>query len=578
MIIIFTWILFWSVRLTLVGLTCLAIEIGLNSRSATGRMIVMRTGLIAMVLLPFTAWLSSQSSVTIPIQVNSIKFEQSWKTAVHSFTNGTVAVQKIPQTYVPPSRTTLPDPVEVGSAIYLFVVIILITRWGILNLQVHRLRRKALKMDVGTAVFLSSDSYLSTPIAVGALKPVILFPHDANEWSSERVQVALTHEMAHIQARDGLWLQLMNLLCVIQWFNPMVWMVRSRALVIAEEAADEAVIRSGIRPSQYASVLLTFANPITPPLFTGISIAGNRRLNTRMKRILSTSPSASTSRVAIFTSILSLIGVTASASGLYLQSDHGGHPMQHPAAAGGRVDWSKAQFKVLHIKGLVNKVDEVWSVGGKKQTLSGTDMGGYNSTPAISFGDKRMLTVFIQARTPQKLSSPDQVSEVRFRVDHQAVSGSTGQSVDGNTLFMLPMIVVKSQKEAVIEWSTPEEPIITVAEGALDDKSLHIKTAVGPEIQQSRFMPSGVNKQEKFRQTIVTIEMPKKALGMVWEAQIQDTSDPNNHVSAGSMIPSAGSNLATFDVNIPREHIGKIRLVAWHQKWHSLGKIPLYPK
>ena len=479
---------------------------------------------------------------------------------------------------VSPSVLTVPDSADVPLVIYLFGAVIVAFRWGVLNLQVRRMRCNSHPMDMSSSAFITADPELSTPITIGGLNPIILLPHDADQWSFERLQVAITHEKAHIQARDGLWLHLMNLLCVVQWFNPTIWMVRARALMIAEEAADEAVLRSGIRPSQYASMLLTFVAPLTPPPFAGIAIAGNRRLNTRMKRILSSTPSPTPPRVITFASILALVGATASASGLYLQSAHGVQTKPHPTSSADRVDWSKAQFKIAEID--VNDGSKVvcWQQEGKRQEPTKDFMDGKRLGLLKPIGGNRFVNLVVVASDTSKINSPDQLRDIQFRFGYQIGTSSGVHSVNGKTTFLLTFQIPKTEKVGEIDWSAPQGRIIHLFDGTLADNARRIKVSEGPEVQQFRSSPIGQGRQETFKQTILTLDLPPSARGMVWQAEVQDKSNPNSHFLMSTAMPVTQEKQIKIPVNIRKDDIGKIRIVAWQQKWISMGKFALYPK
>ena len=51
-----------------------------------------------------------------------------------------------------------------------------------------------------------------------------------------------------------------SLSCVL-WFNPLMWWTRRRVALLAECAADDSVLLSGVAPAAYASQLLALARP-----------------------------------------------------------------------------------------------------------------------------------------------------------------------------------------------------------------------------------------------------------------------------------------------------------------------------
>lgn len=103
------------------------------------------------------------------------------------------------------------------------------------------------------------SSEVRTPLTWGLLRPMILLPPCALEWSTECLGSVLEHEREHIRRLDPLCHWLAELVCVSWWFHPFAWLARSRAAHERECACDDAVLRSGVRPSDYASELLNLA-------------------------------------------------------------------------------------------------------------------------------------------------------------------------------------------------------------------------------------------------------------------------------------------------------------------------------
>jgi beta-lactamase regulating signal transducer with metallopeptidase domain len=99
---------------------------------------------------------------------------------------------------------------------------------------------------------------LTIPACLGGRRPVVLLPESANDWSRETLAAVILHEEAHIAHRDHLWNGIAFLLCTLQWFNPLVWLLLSRLRLESERAADDAVLARGVAPSVYTKALLQF--------------------------------------------------------------------------------------------------------------------------------------------------------------------------------------------------------------------------------------------------------------------------------------------------------------------------------
>lgn len=105
---------------------------------------------------------------------------------------------------------------------------------------------------------LISDS-ISAPFCYGILRPSIVLPADALEWSEEKRRVCLMHEAAHLRRGDlGVYL-LSELACIISWFNPLIWHAAKQFKQCAESATDDAILNLEVCPTDYAHTLVEIA-------------------------------------------------------------------------------------------------------------------------------------------------------------------------------------------------------------------------------------------------------------------------------------------------------------------------------
>ncbi len=75
-------------------------------------------------------------------------------------------------------------------------------------------------------------------------------------YSEEEKERIIEHEMAHIGQYHTLDLILLELLIIIQWFNPAAWLYRRSMLEIHEYLADEEVIKKGVSIPVYQEMLM----------------------------------------------------------------------------------------------------------------------------------------------------------------------------------------------------------------------------------------------------------------------------------------------------------------------------------
>ncbi|HEU0368684.1 MAG TPA: M56 family metallopeptidase, partial [Candidatus Acidoferrum sp.] len=120
--------------------------------------------------------------------------------------------------------------------------------------QFHKLAR--------SVRLLQCSSALAMPLTWGIFRPVIVLPSGATLWTEDRRRIVLCHELAHIARNDWLLQICAEVARCFYWFHPLVWLAAARLRQESERASDDAVLRSGIAPSHYASQLLDLARTL----------------------------------------------------------------------------------------------------------------------------------------------------------------------------------------------------------------------------------------------------------------------------------------------------------------------------
>ncbi len=120
--------------------------------------------------------------------------------------------------------------------------------------EVHKLAR--------TVGLRQCGSPLAMPLTWGIVRPVIVLPSSATLWSEDRRRIVLSHELAHIARLDWLLQVCGELTRAMYWFHPLAWLAAARLRQESERACDDAVLRSGVAPSHYASQLLDLARTL----------------------------------------------------------------------------------------------------------------------------------------------------------------------------------------------------------------------------------------------------------------------------------------------------------------------------
>lgn len=97
-------------------------------------------------------------------------------------------------------------------------------------------------------------------------------------------EVIIAHERAHISLWHCYDLLFVNFVCVVQWFNPVIWMLRKDLVEIHEYEADRAVLQSGYNVKSYQLLLLKKAVCVQP-LFTTHNL-NRSTINNRINMML----------------------------------------------------------------------------------------------------------------------------------------------------------------------------------------------------------------------------------------------------------------------------------------------------
>lgn len=124
------------------------------------------------------------------------------------------------------------------------------------------------------------------PATFGALAPKLLLPRDANEWSDERLDAVLIHELTHVRRFDAVSDTVAQAAAAIYWYHPLVWWLARQARLERERACDDAVIRTGMRPSRYAEHLLALRHALPIDAQAALPMAQGPHMAQRLRAIL----------------------------------------------------------------------------------------------------------------------------------------------------------------------------------------------------------------------------------------------------------------------------------------------------
>ena len=156
-------------------------------------------------------------------------------------------------------------------------------RWRILHLAARGATR--LPFQYAAPVFSSSSTL--EPGIFGLFRSIILLPEGiADSLTPEQFKAILAHELRHLRYRDNLTAALHMCVEMLFWFHPVVWWIGARLMDERERDCDEAVLRQGSRPGDYARGIVRVCETyFESPLACAPGISGSD-LKKRIREIM----------------------------------------------------------------------------------------------------------------------------------------------------------------------------------------------------------------------------------------------------------------------------------------------------
>ncbi|MDE2811358.1 MAG: biopolymer transporter ExbD [Gemmatimonadota bacterium] len=115
------------------------------------------------------------------------------------------------------------------------------------------LRQARLRFSGYPKVEVATSPSINSPMALGILRPLIVFPADLVEkLRTDELTLILMHELAHVRRWDNLTLLLHRLVSAVLFFHPAVWLCGRMLRREAEQACDDLVVCATGRSEAYA--------------------------------------------------------------------------------------------------------------------------------------------------------------------------------------------------------------------------------------------------------------------------------------------------------------------------------------
>jgi beta-lactamase regulating signal transducer with metallopeptidase domain len=157
-------------------------------------------------------------------------------------------------------------------------------------------KRLSESLNVNRVVAMA-EAGISSPMVVGFMKPIILFPVGLlSGLSTEQVETILVHELSHIRRQDYIINLVQSVIETIFFFNPFALLISSLIREERENCCDDMVIARGISPISYVRTLAQLEASRSVPAgkqgssTLALGFAGNQnQLLNRIKRIMENS-------------------------------------------------------------------------------------------------------------------------------------------------------------------------------------------------------------------------------------------------------------------------------------------------
>jgi bla regulator protein blaR1 len=233
----------------------------LTKSSAALRHFVLLMGVVALLILPVTAFLIPDMAWQFPF--SQILFDLlpfSWK----EYLLKTSYIQIEPLGW----QITLVVYLLISGFLLFYLLIGFVQLWIIYSRSrlvtdqdsLQTLQKLSQLLGINRSIKLVTHKDIESPCVWGFWQPKILLPVSANNWNHDQKISVLMHELGHIHRRDTLGLILVKLSCAIFWFLPPVWWVAKKISATAEIACDDLIYQLRDKQIQYAEHLLQLAD------------------------------------------------------------------------------------------------------------------------------------------------------------------------------------------------------------------------------------------------------------------------------------------------------------------------------
>lgn len=295
-------------------LAALVAGLALRRLAASRRYAIWMMAMLALAVLPFAmvslpAWRVIPKSTPPPdwMVLEPMEVVEAVEMPVEASAVAEPVMQAMPVTAPPPPSEPLKpvwtwnEIIEGLPMLWLGVAALMLARLGWSAMRLGRLQRRltagaceeiavvAGELGLKRVPRLFIGAVDAVPMVWGVRNPCLLLPCGFESWSMEKRRGVLLHELAHLRRRDPLALWLAQTVKALHWFNPLAWLTLRQMRADQERACDDAVLRHGVRASDYAQALLDLSrhNRVAPGLaLCALTITRCAPVESRVRAVL----------------------------------------------------------------------------------------------------------------------------------------------------------------------------------------------------------------------------------------------------------------------------------------------------
>lgn len=167
------------------------------------------------------------------------------------------------------------------------------------------------RVNINKQIALVESALVRSPVVVGFLKPMVLFPIGAiNRLNPQEVEAILAHEIAHVMRHDYIFNIIQSVIEALFYFNPAVWWISANIRAERENCCDDVAIQLCGNSMTYAKSLVVVQEMQYFSASFAMGFAGQRKnqLLLRVQRVLNQSNNKSNVMEKLIATCLIIFG------------------------------------------------------------------------------------------------------------------------------------------------------------------------------------------------------------------------------------------------------------------------------